>query len=137
MADGAKGWVEEMIDYYSQGMTDVEVCKELKITRKQFNEYLQDPNFAELVETGRDYAEAFWVSLPRKNLHDKTFMVDAWKFYMANRYAWGTKTERKETSEHNLEKIKEQLRAALPELGRTLNIIDMGTVRKGITKQNG
>lgn len=132
-----EGWVEKMLRLYSEGMTDVEVCKEMQITRRKFEEYCSNsPEFKAIVEAGRDYAEAFWVSQPRKNLQNKNFMTEAWKFYMANRYAWGTKQEVKEKlSDYDLDKIREELRKRYGALGQALNVIDMETVRKGIAKE--
>lgn len=131
------GWVKKMLDLYSEGMTDVEVCKEMQITRRKFEEYCAtSPEFAAIVEAGRDYAEAFWVSLPRKNLYNKSFMTEAWKFYMANRYAWGTKQEVKEKfADYDIDKVREELRRRYSALGKTLNVIDMEVVRKGIGKE--
>lgn len=132
-----------MLDLYREGMTDVEVMRALNISRKTFETAMDtSPQFRQLVQDGRDLAEAFWVSQPRLNLKNKDFMTELWKFYMANRYAWSTKSEQK-TNELplNADKAREELQRNAPALIKAgiiklddPDIIPLDTARKVLSR---
>lgn len=113
------GWLAKMIPLYQEGRSDVEVCKELGITLKYFEGlYTSHPKFKELVDRGRDYAQAWWYEQGRKNLDNKSFMTELWKFNMANRHGWATKNDTKNLTPEavNLDKVREEFKTILPEL---------------------
>lgn len=141
MADEKPQWIETMLDLYQAGRADVEVCKELRITRKQFETYMAEvPAFAELVQRGRDYAEAWWLEQGRVNLKNKDFVTALWTYNLANRYGWSSKRETSQVDPNlNIDKLKDELRKALPDLGKMLNsdVIDLDDARRAVVKTSG
>lgn len=144
MANEKPQWIETMLNLYSEGRGDIEVCKELKITRKQFNQYCADvPAFADLVERGRDYAEAWWMEQGRTNMKNKEFVFAIWQANMVNRYNWGSKKEAAGVSPNlNVDKLREELFLKMPELARTLNwnpntVLSLDDARKAVAKSSG
>jgi hypothetical protein len=146
MAEEKPQWIETMLNLYSEGRGDIEVCKELKITRTQFNQYCADvPAFAELVERGRDYAEAWWMEQGRINLKNKEFVPAIWQWNMINRYNWSSKKDSAaDRDPHlNVDKLRDELFQKMPELARTLNwnpstqVIDLDESRKAVVKASG
>ena len=130
MSEEKKDWTETMVDLYSEGCSDAEVIKELKITRKQFEQYCADvPKFAELVERGRDYAEAWWLEQGRKAVKEKnnSFPQSLYFNSMANKYGWSNKSDNKSGVEAtlNLDRLKEELRKALTDIHKMVNVIEM------------
>ena len=136
MAKEKPEWIETMLSLYESGRSDVEVCKELKITRKQFDQYCSEvPAFAALVERGRDYSEAWWLEQGRVNLKNKEFVTALWQFNVINRLGWSNKREASPDQHQNLDKIRDELRRVMPDLARTLNITDMGEVSREAVKK--
>lgn len=129
-------WIDDMLSCYEVGMSDVEVCKELRITRKQFEQHCADiPEFAALVERGRDYSEAWWLEQGRKNLKNKEFVTALWQFNVVNRLGWSSKRESAAPEAHlNLDKLRDELRKALPDLARTLNVVTLDDARQAVVK---
>jgi hypothetical protein len=141
MADEKPQWIETMLSLYEAGRSDTEVCKELRITRKQFEQYMSDvPAFAELVQRGRDYAEAWWLEQGRVNLKNRDFVTALWQFNMVNRHGWNSKREVSPADSNlNLDKLKDELRRALPDLGKMLNtdVIDLNAARQAVQVTSG
>jgi hypothetical protein len=132
-AEPKVSWVDTMLSLYSEGMGDSEVRKELGITRAQFDEYCQTvPAFAALVERGREYAEAWWWSAGRKNIKNKDFVVAIWQQNMTNRYGWSNKRESPAETTINVDKLREELRKALPDMAAMLNVITPEIGRKAV-----
>jgi orotate phosphoribosyltransferase-like protein len=118
-----KDWTaQEIVELYSQGMVDIEVCKELGITRRQFDKMLQvNPHFRETVERGRDVAEAWNLTQSRLNLHNKDFSVSLFNSRMQNLYNWSQKVDQNNKSlnvnaEMTKEELLKKLETYLPEL---------------------
>ena len=113
--------VGEMLTYYEQGMSDVEVATKLRISEKAFNIlYDSDPIFAEYVDFGRQSAEAYWLGRARKGV-DKGAKVDAnmMKLVTTNMTRWRDKVERsdKDDYKHSKEDLIEMINAKLGNLG--------------------
>ena len=139
MAKEKPEWIEKLLSLYSQGMSDVEVCKELEITRTQFDSYCAEvPAFAALVERGRDYSEAWWLEQGRVNLKNRDFVTALWQFNVVNRLGWSSKREAAVEKHENLDKLRDELRKALPDLARRLNVtgnvIDLTDARLAVEK---
>jgi hypothetical protein len=139
--DAKTHWTETLLDLYQSGRSDVEVCKELKLTRKQFEQYMSESDaFADLVQRGRDYAEAWWMEQGRVNLKNRDFVTTLWQFNMVNRHGWASKRESAQVDPNlNLDKLKDELRKALPEIGKMLNtdVIDLDDARRAVVKTSG
>lgn len=118
------GWIDRMLDLYSEGRSDIEVCRDLGITRKQFDNYMATSTaFKDLVDRGRDYAQAHWFSQARTNIKNKEFMTELFKFWMVNNYGWSSSkadTKRDPNEAVNLDKLKEELKNKMPELALLL-----------------
>lgn len=89
-----KEWINELKDAYLQGASDVEICKILKMTQKEFDAYYErSPSFKEMVDIGRMMAKAWWYEQGRRNIENTKFNTTLWSFNMKNRYGWADKTE--------------------------------------------
>lgn len=114
-----ENWVSKMLDGYSQGMSDIEICKELKLSKKQFNSYLsRSAEFRELVEYGHDLAEAWNVSQSRLNLQNKEFNTPLYKTRMSNLYGWADKVDNKNANSLSLDsdQLRREVADRLPEI---------------------
>jgi hypothetical protein len=114
-------WLKPLLSGYAEGMSDVEVCRELKITMKTFNEqYANSEGFRKLVDYGRMTSHAWWMAAGRKNLSNRDFVVPLWTFNMKNRFGWADKTEAIRSDEldgpTNLDNLRQQLQKALPRI---------------------
>lgn len=116
-------WPEKLLACYELGASDVEVCKELKITLKQFNEnYAKNPKFTELVDFGRNLSHSWWMEQCRRGLFDKTMNVALWQFVMKNRFGWADKIETTNgyREDLNLDDVRSKLQAEMPKLLKAL-----------------
>jgi hypothetical protein len=118
-----KDWTaNDIIGLYSEGYTDIEVIKELGITRRQFDKMLQvNPHFRETVERGRDYSEAWNLTQSRIHLKDKDFNVSLFNSRMMNIHGWSQKVDQNNKSlnvnaEMTKEELLKKLETYLPEL---------------------
>lgn len=135
MGGSKTSWAEQLVDYYSQGYSDAEVAAALKITVRDFNRQLTDnETFAKLVEYGRTLSTAFWESLARKNVNNKTFNSPLYAFYMKNKFGWADKVETTNTSENTnismdalkqeiLRKVRDLSDANTPELAAAQEVL--------------
>lgn len=79
---------DALMRVYSEGGTDIEVCKALRMSKKSFDKREKDDaSFAQLVEHGR-LEKAWWLEVGRKAAKNgapanaSTF----WSMWMKNRY---------------------------------------------------
>lgn len=118
-------WVKKITDSYREGYSDVEVCRELGITNKQFNKlYSENDKFAEIVDFGRMLSHAWWMEKARKNLNDRTFNTSLYIIVMKNRYGWAEKIEAAAldaTDAQSVKELKAKLEKELPKLMKSLN----------------
>lgn len=115
-----KNWAETMINLYREGRSDVEVRRELGVTKKQWENYMRNQAFAEMVEWGRELAEAWWTEQSRVNLQNKDFNTTLFKARMARFYDWHDKVESKNNNtgvEADLKRLKGELNDKLKQLG--------------------
>ena len=109
---------ENIISLYMEGRQDIEICKEIGWTRKQFDKlYSTNPDFRNVVDRGRDYAEAFWVEQARTKLNDRDFNATLYKTAMQAHYGWADKVDNRNANFNaNLspEEAVARLSAALP-----------------------
>jgi AraC-like DNA-binding protein len=113
---------QQIIDLYSEGYTDIEVCRAMGITRRQFEKMVAtNPHFRDIVERGRDYAEAWNLEQSRLNLNNRDFSVPLFNARMQNLFNWSQKTDQN-TKSLNInesvtrEELIERLRSHIPEL---------------------
>jgi hypothetical protein len=71
------------------------------INRSTFNRWEKSTDkekrkFREVVEIGREAAEAFWIRQGRENLDNKSFNHGLWLMNMVNRWKWTSSHSRKE-----------------------------------------
>lgn len=113
----ANDWAMRLLSLYEEGRSDIEVCKELGITKRQFNNYIaQSPGFRQLVEKGRDLAEAWWMEQSRGALRDRDFNTGLWNKHMQNRYGWTDKQDTRSANvnlEGDVAKLTEELKMKL------------------------
>lgn len=114
-------WAEVVSSGYLKGMADVEIRRELKITKGLWDALYNDVeshSFREIVNIGREYAQAWWLTKGREALHDKSFNANLWHMNMKNRYGWSDKTtiETKDVAEMS----RDELLASLEKLGPRL-----------------
>lgn len=89
-----KDWESLVISEYNNGASDPEVAQSLQISMPRFRDlYASDPHFQRTVDTGRGYAQAWWLREGRVNLKDKSFNYSGWLGNMKHRYGWNDKSE--------------------------------------------
>lgn len=84
-------WQKKLIGFYSQGMSDAEVRREMKISPGAWAILYADTvesEFQEIVEYGRDLSKAWWESLGRKSIADKSINTPLFIATMQNRFDW-------------------------------------------------
>jgi hypothetical protein len=117
-------WVKVLTDSYKEGFSDVEVCRELRITMKQFTSmYDKNDKFAELVDFGRMLSHAWWMEKARKNLNMRDFNTSLYVMVMKNRYGWAEKLEASQVDSSDLQSVRElraRLEKELPKLVKSL-----------------
>lgn len=120
---------QQIIDFYKEGMSDIEICRELGITKRTFNSwYDNNPAFRSIVDMGRDFAEAWWDSQWRSGVRNKDVNPGILKPVMQQRYGWTDKTENKNaninadlTLEQMMERLSQQLALLPPEQAKLLS----------------
>lgn len=124
-----RGWAEILKSEYEQGADDVEVCSAIGLSRKDFDNYYQNnETFKELVDLGRLASAAWWRSIARKNMFNKSFNTNVWSFTMKNRFGWAEKSETTQVDVPLNQKSEEELRSELlakaPELLKMVGGVD-------------
>lgn len=112
-------WANKMICLFSEGKSELEVSKGLKVSRKQFNAYMsRSAEFRELVEYGKDLAEAWHLRMSRTNLHNKDFNTPLFKTRMSNLYGWADKVDNKNANSLSLDsdQLRREVADRLPEI---------------------
>ena len=129
-----QNWVETMVELYSKGYSDVEVCTSLGVSKKQFSHYINtSPAFAEIVEYGHDLAEAWAYKKNREFVESKDATannVKALEKRMENMHGWSSKVESKNANlnlEGDVAKLKEELNSLLPEMAKLAGRTDVVT----------
>lgn len=131
---GGASWATNVIEYYRQGYSDMEVAAALNITKREFNQMLNDnPTFAKIVDFGRTLSAAFWEGLARQNVKNKTFNTPLYNFYMKNKFGWADKietTNSNENSNYSLDELKVMVAKKVQKLvdSNTLSDVDAKTV---------
>jgi hypothetical protein len=112
----------QIIELYKQGYSDVEVCRELEITKRQFEKMKAvNPIFRDLIEKGNDYAEAWNLEQSRVNLQNKDFNTTLFNTRMQNMFGWSQKVDQNTkalnvNAEMSKEELLKKLESYLPEL---------------------
>lgn len=91
-------WKDEMLTYFSEGMSEIEVMSKLRISKRAWKQLKEVSDlFCEMVEFGNQLCEARWHELTRKSVFNENDMnASALKMNMANRYGWSDKVESKQ-----------------------------------------
>jgi hypothetical protein len=109
-----------MVTLYAEGRSDLAVCKEIGLSKKRFNHYYDNnPSFRELVDYGRELAQAWWEDQSRINLQNKDFNANLYKTRMANAYGWHDKVQtdnKNVNAEMDLARLRQELVDRLPEV---------------------
>lgn len=111
-----------LIQEYSEGASDVEIARLLKITYARFLALCEEvPEFSTFIERGRTLAQAWWYEQGRKNLWNKEFNTTLYNFNMKNRHGWADKVDTNNGSgtDVNLDQAKAALTAALRAVAKT------------------
>lgn len=132
---GGASWATQIIDYYKNGYSDMEVAASLNITKREFNAMLNDnPTFNKIVDLGRTLSAAYWEGLARTNVKNKTFNTPLYNFYMKNKFGWADKIETTNTNDNNnmnldqlrtevMRKVKKLVDANSPELVDAVKVL--------------
>ena len=124
---------KNIIKLYTEGPQEIEICKAIGWTRKQFEKlYSTNVEFRNVIDRGRDYAEAYWVEQARTKLNDKDFNATLYKTAMQAHYGWADKVDNRNANMNmNLsqEEALARLSAALPGVMHLLPKDQQGKVR--------
>lgn len=90
-------WTEKLLGLYAEGMDDLEVATEMRISMRAFNKlYEMSEVFQEIVDFGRQSSQAWWHKMARKAAHKQHGIdVAGLKTNLANRYNWTDKVEQR------------------------------------------
>lgn len=106
----AQVWTPEMSrrveGLFHVGGTIAEVAREMGINRSTFHRWAnstdrEKQNFRNVVEVGKEAAEAWWIRQGRENLETRGFNHGLWLMNMVNRFGW--------TSSHSKKRRKRKL----------------------------
>lgn len=140
MAATSPNW-NLLVSEYSEGASDAEIAKLLKITINRFYQLIEEnPTFAEFVDRGRTLSRAWWEMQGRKNLWNKEFNTSLWNFNMKNRHGWADKVESNDTTDKdpvNMDQAKAQLYTAIKKVSKTNPELLGGLHLNGIIKDEG
>lgn len=113
---------QQLLDLYSEGASDVEIARAMKVTIAKFYRLCEEvPDFAEFVERGRTLAQAWWYEQGRTNLWRKDFNIALYNFNMKNRHGWADKVDTNDTTDKNpvdLNQAKGQLQVLLGKIAK-------------------
>jgi len=78
---------------FDQGGAMIEVSRLMGINRSTFNRWSKSTDkekqkFREVVEIGKEAAEAFWIRQGRENLENKSFNTALYSFMMVNKFGY-------------------------------------------------
>lgn len=118
-------WIEKVRELYDEGASDVEICKELRWSQKQFDDqYNQSEGFRALIDFGRLSSKAWWISQGRKNLQNRSFGTPLYALHMKNRFGWAEKQETtsngKDVSDMSQDELKQEFQKSLPQIAKYL-----------------
>jgi hypothetical protein len=97
-----EGWVDAILQLYSDGASDVEIRAYLATNRTDANSFSddlwerlikEDEEFSRTIKRGKMLSEAWWVRMGRINLTSRDFNFTGWYMNMKNRFGWKDKTE--------------------------------------------
>ena len=134
---GNAHWAAQIVEYYRQGYSDMEVAAALNITRREFNQMLSDnPTFLKIVDFGRTLSAAYWESLARTNVKNKTFNTPLYNFYMKNKFGWADKIETTNANENtnlSLDQLQDKINQQLKKLqGADISVPDSVFVKEPV-----
>lgn len=111
LTQSGEHWANRLLDLYKSGYSDAEICSDLQISEKEFiRRCREDELFCELVEIGRLFSKAWWMTQGRISLRDRSFSMQLWLANMKNRFGWTDKAEVALTDEKSLhDKSEEEL----------------------------
>ena len=120
-------WTAKATKLYEQGADDVEVCRAISLTLKDFNDLYNNPadeRFKKHIDFGRMLAKAWWIQQARENLWNRNFKVDLWNSVMRNRYGWNGKPDEDglqiPEEYRDLDKLRTEAYNAIKKLGKRL-----------------
>lgn len=129
-----------MIELYSDGAMDAQVCVALKLPHKEFEKrYQNDSNFSQLVDYGRHAAKAWWLEIGRKAAKSgSNGGYSFWVAYMKNQFGWTDKTENTEinTKSADTQDLKSRMAALQNKIKGIPNNADMKSIMDGNVSVN-
>jgi DNA-binding XRE family transcriptional regulator len=89
-----------VVDLFTQGFTQDEVCSYLGVTPRTMIEWRKEgssmyhPEFAEAYKIAKIHQKSWWLGQGRKNLgHGERFNTPLYKLCMANMFGWEEKRD--------------------------------------------
>lgn len=120
-----ENWQEQILDLYSSGCSDYEVMHEMRLHNRLFRQLMTDPEFAEVIEFGRQASRAWWEKQGRLNLQNKEFNANLWRINVQARLGWSDKYSLHDSND-SFEKAlnNDELEQQIVEKMRKLKVVD-------------
>lgn len=94
LEDLREDWREVILSHMKEGASIVEVRAELGISSTLWERLVdEEPEFATIVQQGKELCEAWWMTQARSNLYNGKFQTVLWYMNMKNRFGWKDKAE--------------------------------------------
>lgn len=111
-------WAKLVHREYAAGASDTEVRATLRMTKSLWDALMQDAEnsqFKEIIEFGRTFAKAWWLTQARSNLQNRSFNANLWMMVMKNLYGFSEKSTvvTKEEEALSNEELDERIQQAM------------------------
>lgn len=125
-----ENWQEQILGLYSAGCSDYEVMHEMRLHSRLFRQLMTDPEFAEVIEFGRQASRAWWEKQGRVNLQNKDFNAGLWRINVQARLGWSDKYSVHD-SDDSFEKAlnNDELEQQIVDKMRRLKVVNKEEVR--------
>lgn len=94
LKDLPRNWRAHIRKEMGEGASLQEIKADFKLYDKTYRRFLAEyPEFAEVIDEGKQLSKAWWMRTGRQQLFNKEFSYTGWYMNMKNRFGWTDKQE--------------------------------------------